>query len=92
MFNPGVVYRNGQFKMLYRGQAANTLSQTGYAPSTDGLNFSRYANNPVITNNVPHYDTDGVQDPRLYELNGTYYSFLPVFTATSSSWSPPPPT
>jgi predicted GH43/DUF377 family glycosyl hydrolase len=71
-----VEYRNGQFKMLYRGQDASGLSQTGYASSTDGLSFTRYAGNPVIKNDVPNYDTGNVQDPRFYELNGTYYSFF----------------
>ena len=75
VLNPGVVYRNGQFNMLYRADGGGP-DQIGLATSTDGLNFTRNSQNPVITNNVLPYESGGVTDPRLYELNGTYYSFI----------------
>jgi predicted GH43/DUF377 family glycosyl hydrolase len=74
VFNPGVVVRNGTFQMLYRAQNAQGISQIGYASSTDGHTFTRDANNPVITNSLTN-QVYGIEDPRLYELNGTYYSF-----------------
>jgi predicted GH43/DUF377 family glycosyl hydrolase len=85
VLNPGVVYRNGQFNMLYRADGGNP-DQIGLATSTDGINFTRYANNPVITNNVDPQESGGVDDPRLYELNGTYYSFISGY-----DWSNSPP-
>jgi predicted GH43/DUF377 family glycosyl hydrolase len=85
VLNPGVVYRNGQFDMLYRADGGNP-DQIGLATSTDGLNFTRYANNPVITDNVDPQESGGVDDPRLYELNGTYYSFISGY-----DWSNSPP-
>ena len=86
VLNPGVVYRNGAFQMLYRGQNSAGLSQVGYASSTDGLNFTRSASNPVIPNSVLPYESGGVMDPRLYELNGTYYAFVAGY-----DWSNSPP-
>lgn len=85
VFNPGVVYRNGQFEMLYRGNGGGP-DQIGLATSTDGLHFTRNANNPVITDNVLPYESGGVTDPRLYELHGTYYSFDAAY-----DWSNSPP-
>ena len=75
VLNPGVVYRNNAFQMLYRADGGGP-DQIGLATSTDGLNFTRNAGNPVITDNVLPYESGGVTDPRLYELNGTYYSFV----------------
>jgi predicted GH43/DUF377 family glycosyl hydrolase len=85
VLNPGVVYRNGAFQMLYRADGGGP-DQIGLATSTDGQHFTRNANNPVITGNVLPYESGGVMDPRLYELNGTYYSFVAGY-----DWSKSPP-
>ncbi|HLI38149.1 MAG TPA: hypothetical protein VKV80_12545 [Streptosporangiaceae bacterium] len=75
-YNPGVVYHDGKFQMLYRGQSSYLgLSQFGYAYSTDGHHFTEYSGNPVITNGVPNGGA-GAEDPRLYQLNGKYYTFF----------------
>jgi len=85
VLNPGVVYRNGAFQLLYRADGGGP-DQIGHATSTDGLAFTRDPHNPVITDNVLPYESGGVTDPRLYELNGTYYSFVAAY-----DWSKSPP-
>ena len=78
VYNPGVVVNNGKFQMLFRGQNNNDsdhISQVGYATSTNGTSFTPYSGNPVITNSLPSESHD-IEDPRLYYLNGTYYSFF----------------
>jgi predicted GH43/DUF377 family glycosyl hydrolase len=75
-FNPGVVYRDGKFQMLYRAQASDGISTVGYADSTDGHHFTRYPGNPVIQQDGTPTESSGIDDPRLYELNGTYYTFV----------------
>jgi predicted GH43/DUF377 family glycosyl hydrolase len=82
VFNPGVVYRNGKFDMLYRGQSGSE-SQIGLATSTDGHHFTQYAGNPVITGDGAAGSEPGAEDPRLYELNGVYYTFFTGFSDTS---------
>jgi predicted GH43/DUF377 family glycosyl hydrolase len=82
VFNPGVVYRNGKFDMLYRGQSASG-SQIGLATSTDGHHFTQYSGNPVITGDGATGSGPGAEDPRLYELNGVYYTFFTGFSDTS---------
>jgi predicted GH43/DUF377 family glycosyl hydrolase len=72
-FNPGVLYRDGKFQMLYRGESPNDhthsgISGVGYAYSTDGHHFTEYSGNPVI---VPSQNAD----PRLYWFQGMYYTF-----------------
>jgi predicted GH43/DUF377 family glycosyl hydrolase len=79
LYNPGVLYRNGQYKMLYRAQGSpGGPSQIGYASSTDGIHFTEdTADNPVINFGLAgEQDKCGLEDPRLYELDGTYYSFF----------------
>lgn len=82
VFNPGVVYRDGKFDMLYRGQSGSG-SQIGLATSTDGHHFTQYSGNPVITGDGATGSEPGAEDPRLYELNGVYYTFFTGFSDTS---------
>jgi predicted GH43/DUF377 family glycosyl hydrolase len=84
--NPGVIYRNGTYDMLYRADGGGLPVQVGLATSTDGIHFTRSAANPVIPNNVNPYESGGVYDPRLYQLNGTYYAFVEGY-----DWSNSPP-
>lgn len=79
LYNPGVLYRGGQYKMLYRAQGSyGGPSQIGYASSTDGTHFTEdTAANPVINFGLAgQQDKCGLEDPRLVELHGTYYSFF----------------
>jgi len=79
LYNPGVLYRGGQYKMLYRAQGTDGgPSQIGYAAGTDGSHFTEdTADNPVIDFNLAGQQSKcGLEDPRLFELHGTYYSFF----------------
>jgi len=80
-FNPGVVIENGVFHMLYRGATNGDYSQIGAATSTDGHHFSALPS-PVITDSLPS-ETHGVEDPRIYFLNGKYYAFFTGYDGTN---------
>jgi predicted GH43/DUF377 family glycosyl hydrolase len=77
-FNPGVVEVNGVYHMLYRGTRPVNISEIGAATSTDGVHFTRYAGNPVIGQRLPD-ESVAAEDPRLFYLNGMYYSFYTGF-------------
>jgi predicted GH43/DUF377 family glycosyl hydrolase len=81
--NAGVVVVNGVFHMLYRGAASGNYSSIGAATSTDGNHFTEAKNNPVITRALPS-ETHGVEDPRLYYLNGKYYAFFTGYDGTTT--------
>ena len=81
-FNPSVVVVNGVFHMLYRGAASGNFSSIGAATSTDGHHFTEAADNPVITRSLPT-ETHGVEDPRMYYLDGTYYAFFTGYDGTT---------
>jgi hypothetical protein len=46
---PSVILENGVYKMWYDG-TANGQRHVGFASSTDGIHFTRYANNPIVKN------------------------------------------
>ena len=48
--NPGVVYDNGTFHMLYRaaGDDPEHIIRFGYAVSKDGFSFTRVSDSPAL--------------------------------------------
>jgi predicted GH43/DUF377 family glycosyl hydrolase len=71
-FNPAVVMRDGKFVMLYRAQDAAGTSRLGYAESADGIQFRRRVT-PVLSPEAAYEKDGGVEDPRLVQIDGTYY-------------------
>src|SRR5689334_2721921 len=71
-FNPAVVMHDGKFVMLYRAQDKAGTSRLGYAESSDGIHFTRRPQ-PVLSPETPYEKDGGVEDPRLVEIDGTYY-------------------
>lgn len=72
-FNPGVTMYNDKIVLLYRAYDEFRISRLGLATSEDGINFKRF-DLPVIDTDPA--DTDerlGIEDPRITEIDGTYY-------------------
>jgi beta-1,2-mannosidase len=72
VFNPAVIMKDGQIVMLYRAQDRAGTSRLGYASSSDGLYFTRRSE-PVLGPEADYERGGGVEDPRLIQINGTYY-------------------
>jgi predicted GH43/DUF377 family glycosyl hydrolase len=74
VFNCGVCYKDGYFHMLYRaiGEYENYISRLGYARSSDGVNFTRMSDKPVLSPELP-YEKWGCEDPRIIMLEGEIY-------------------
>jgi predicted GH43/DUF377 family glycosyl hydrolase len=64
------------FRMWYTGQNADQKLAIGYANSTDGVHWIRYAGNPVLGRG-PSVAWDGmnVQCPRVVLVDGTFHMF-----------------
>jgi len=71
VFNPGVLHHNGLFHMFYRAQGLDWVSRIGYAVSEDGVHWNRLRR-PVL-DPVDSTDSRGVEDPRVVEIDGTFY-------------------
>jgi predicted GH43/DUF377 family glycosyl hydrolase len=67
-----VIVRNGQIVMLYRAQDRGGTSRLGYATSSDGVLFTRRPG-PVLVPEADYERGGGVEDPRLVQIDSTYY-------------------
>lgn len=77
VFNPGVLFYNGLFHMYYRAQGLDWISRIGYAVSADGIHWNRMRQ-PVLEP-IDGSDSRGVEDPRVVEIDGTFYMTYTAF-------------
>lgn len=73
--NPGVIYDNGVFYMLYRaaGDDEKHVIRFGLATSTDGVHFHRASTEPVFCPSMDGYDSGCVEDPRIVKMGDEFY-------------------
>src|SRR5262245_20459111 len=71
VYNPAAVVKDGEIVLLYRAHADDIVSHVGLATSKDGINFDRRPD-PVLSPSE-EYDRLGAEDPRVTEIEGTYY-------------------
>lgn len=73
--NPGVIYDDGVFYMLYRaaGNDEQHVIRFGLAKSNDGIHFERVSANPVFEPSLDGYDSGCVEDPRIVKFDDDYY-------------------
>ncbi len=83
VFNPAVIYHHGLFHMHYRAQGLDWISRIGYAVSADGVHWNRLRR-PVLE---PHDagDARGVEDPRVVEIDGTFYMTYTAYGNTRAA-------
>lgn len=75
LYNPAVIVDNDTLFMVYRAEGKGTdTGALGLAWSIDGINFTRYENNPVMK---AEYDFEkyGTEDPRIIKADGKYYMY-----------------
>jgi len=80
VFNPGVIFHNGLFHMLYRAQGLDYVSRIGYAVSRDGVHFNRLRD-PILAPQDA-YESRGIEDPRITFLSDEN-RFIMAYTAFS---------
>ena len=71
VYNPAALVKDGKIVLLYRAHADDIVSHVGLATSNDGFSFERHPE-PVLSPSEP-YDEFGAEDPRVTEIDGTYY-------------------
>lgn len=73
--NPGVIYDNGMFYMLYRaaGNDEEHVIRFGLATSSDGVTFHRAGSVPVFGPSEDGYDSGCVEDPRIVKMANEFY-------------------
>jgi uncharacterized repeat protein (TIGR01451 family) len=71
VLDPMVIVDGMDWKMWYRGMGTDNSRAIGYATSTDGVNWTKYASNPVFTANPGEWD-DGGPSNMWVRYDGTY--------------------
>ena len=71
VYNPAAIVKDGKVVLLYRAHADDIVSYVGLATSDDGIHFERHPE-PVLSPTEP-YEAYGAEDPRVTEIDGTYY-------------------
>lgn len=81
VLNPGVIYENGFFRMIYRAtndvhpdKEGMYVSSLGYAESVDGKHFERFEE-PILRPTESYEDSLGCEDPRVTKIDGVYYMY-----------------
>ena len=69
-----MLFDEGKFRMLYRGQGKPVASRVGYAESPDGVSFVRNPE-PLIDATESYERKYGCEDARFFKYQGTYYTF-----------------
>lgn len=77
VLNPGCIVVDSVTRMFYRATKPGNFSTIGYCELLDNKVVNR-ATAPVL---YPEYDYEkqGLEDPRIIELEGTYYLFYTAF-------------
>jgi hypothetical protein len=68
---PFVTFHDGLYKMWYEG-SDGTVRQLGYATSPDGVNWTKYAGNPVLAAGPEGYDQDAAGHGAILVEGSTY--------------------
>lgn len=71
VYNPAALVKDGRVVLLYRAHADDLVSHVGLATSDDGIHFDRHPE-PVLSPSEG-YEEFGCEDPRVAEVDGTYY-------------------
>ncbi len=72
LFNPAAINAGGKTVLLFRAQDRSHTSRIGYAENTDGLHF-KVRPEPVLSPEADYEKGGGVEDPRVVQIDGTYY-------------------
>lgn len=73
--NPGVWYENGVFYMLYRAAGDDPSHPIffGLATSSDGFQFERVSEDPVLGPSLDGPDAGCIEDPRIIKIGEWFY-------------------
>jgi hypothetical protein len=67
-----VIKEGGVYKMWYEGTGDDGIHQTGYATSTDGIDWQKYPGNPVIEAGPEGFDETSAGHGSVMNDGGTY--------------------
>lgn len=82
VYNPAALVREGKVCLLYRAHGPDLVSRICLAESRDGVHFERRPE-PVLAPSE-RYEEKGCEDPRVTEVDGTYYLTYTGYDGTTA--------
>lgn len=80
---PGIWKDNGVYYLVYEGSGGSGWpGDIGLATSTDGRNFLKHPNNPILKHNTTGWEKANIGTPSLYKEGSTWYLFYHGFDST----------
>lgn len=73
-----ILYINGVFDMWYRGYVTGVHSAIGFANSTDGITWTKYASNPIVAGDGAAW---GLAFPNVIQVGSAFYMYAVNCTA-----------
>lgn len=85
---PVVIYDEGIYKMWYYGDSGGGQTYILYAESNDGINWTPYSGNPVISPSYyGNWDSESVNPGAVLKENGVYKMYYGGWSSQNSVWS-----
>jgi hypothetical protein len=82
---PWVIRENGQYKMWYEGNVNGQFHYcVGFATSTDGIHWSKYAGNPVMAPGKATWEAQSIYGCAILPFAGGYKMWYGAFGVTGS--------
>lgn len=78
VLNPGCIEKDGFIHMFYRAVAKGNHSSIGYAKLDSENNVIFRMDRPILFPEF-HYESQGLEDPRIVYIDGVYYLFYTGF-------------
>lgn len=66
-----MIKKGNQYFLYYNGRSSAYTEKVGLAISSDGINFTKYSGNPILTNDKT-WEGSGVMCPSIYQENSIY--------------------
>jgi len=85
IYMPNVIKDGDIYKMWYSGNNGSVVT-TGYATSLDGITWTKYVNNPVMTNSAGKFDSTNVYTPNVVYDGTKYIMFYSGYNGTTWKW------
>ena len=80
-----IIFDGTSYKMWYLGQSGDYVYRIGYATSSDGMNWTKYTNNPVLNAGPPGaWDEAFVYMPDVHFDGTTYQMWYNGFSPTAA--------
>jgi predicted GH43/DUF377 family glycosyl hydrolase len=85
---PSTTVRNGELYMFYAGAYNNSPQQVGVAKSTDGINWTRISDKPILANGDSNsWNSSESGHPEIFrDTNGKYWLFYQGNNNKGKTW------